>query len=130
MHSNGILDFDVNACASQYFTSSSTIIEPEKPKGAGCNGAGVNRPNQPITLPPLWNIRADFYSNSEYILGAIDNQAGKVYNGSTGQIIHNTQSSGGDWLVGWFVKMELGLGRYEMRSRRRYSSYRHLLFRR
>ena len=83
LHANGTLDFDGNPCAAQYFSSSLTIIDPSYSRGAGCVGTGNNRSNQPIITPPTWNIRADFYANSDYILGAIGSQAGKIYTGLT-----------------------------------------------
>lgn len=100
VHSNGSLTFVGNPCASQYFSSSSTITNPGNSRGGGCVGAGVNYVNQPIIPPPIYNIRADFYANSDYILGAIGAQAGKVYNGSTGALIHNTANTNNDWIVG------------------------------
>jgi hypothetical protein len=97
IHANGILDFDGSPCASQYFSSSSTIIDPTNSRGGNCIGAGVNRQNQPIIPPPLYNIRTAFYSNADYILGAIGTQTGKVYTGG-GTLIHDANSS--TWKVG------------------------------
>lgn len=85
VHANDTLDFDGNPCASQYFSSSTNIIDSSKALGAGCTGIGVTRQNQPIIAPPVWNIRADFRDNSDYVLIAINDsfvtgsRAGDVY---------------------------------------------------
>jgi hypothetical protein len=100
VHANNTLDFDGNPCASRYFSSSSNIVDPSSSRsGVGCAGAGVNYPNQPILPTPTWDIRTDFLANSDYVLGAIGTQAGKVYTGS-GVLIHDATLTGNKWTIG------------------------------
>ena len=60
--------------------------------------------NQPVITPPVYNIRNDFYSKADYILGAIGSRGGRVYNftGPNGaeKMIVNTNSTSGVWMVG------------------------------
>jgi hypothetical protein len=76
-------------------------------------GTGVNRANQPVIQPPVFNIRNDFYGKTDYILGAIGTQAGKVYNGS-GRLLADTSLTGNRWIVGtavwtWVPSMSMWL---------------------
>jgi hypothetical protein len=99
LHANDTLLLSGNPCADQYFSSSADIINPGNLKGAGCVGSGFNRPWQPYIPPPIYNIRQDFYGKTNYILGAIGAQAGKVYTG-TGQLIADTSLTGNKWFNG------------------------------
>lgn len=96
LHANDTLMLNGNPCADQYFSTSANIINPNNLKGMGCLGIGFNRTNQPVIPPPVFNIRNDFYGKTDYILGGIGSQAGKVYNGS-GQLIHDTKNTGNKW---------------------------------
>jgi hypothetical protein len=99
LHSNDTLQLNGNPCADQYFSSSVDILNAGNLKGAKCSGAGVNKTNQPIIEPPIYNIRNDFYGKTDYILGAIGTQAGKVYNGA-GTLIWDTSKSSNKWTSG------------------------------
>ncbi len=104
MHANDTLDLNGSPCADQYFSSSGNILNPGNSKGAGCVGVGVSRVNQQIIQPPIYNIRNDFYSRADYILGSSGSRAGKIYSftGPAGseKMIYNTNSSSGVWQVG------------------------------
>jgi hypothetical protein len=99
VHTNNTLDFDGNPCASQYFSSASNILDPNKGgSGAGCTYTSGNvRANQPAITIPTYTL-TDLRSLADYILG----QDGKVYvPGSTTPIADATSSgkwepSGGD----------------------------------
>lgn len=97
VHSNDTLDFDGNPCAQQYFSSSATIVDAGNSKGGDCNSGGVNRANQPVITPPLYNIRNDFYDKADYVLGAVGTKAGNVYN-KNGQLVHSSSAQGIDWI--------------------------------
>lgn len=96
LHANDSLQIDGAPCADQYFSTSATIINPSKLKGANCSGAGVNRSGQPVIPPPLFDVRADFYGKTTYILGAIGSQAGKVYTGA-GVLVADTNTTANKW---------------------------------
>jgi len=98
-HSNDTLNLNGNPCSDAYFSSTGNILNQNNLKGTGCTGAGVNRANQPYIAPPIYNIRNDFYGKTDYILGAIGAQAGKVYTGSGGLIL-DTAATGGKWTSG------------------------------
>lgn len=99
LHSNGTLVLNGNPCSDVYFSSSADIVNPNNLKGVNCSGTGFNRANQPFIEPPIYNIRKDFYGKTDYILGAIGSQAGKVYN-SLGVMICDTGKSGNKWVSG------------------------------
>jgi hypothetical protein len=99
LHTNGTLEVNGNPCADQYFSTSASVVNPQKAKGSSCHGPGAIRSNQPIIEPPIYNIRNDFYGRTDYILGAIGTNAGKVYNGS-GSLISDTTVSGNKWIEG------------------------------
>ena len=99
LHANDTLLVNGNPCADLYFSTSVNIINPTNTKGAGCNGGGVIRTNQPIIEPPIYNIRNDFYGKTDYTLGAIGTRAGKVYNG-VGVLIADTTTTGNKWTSG------------------------------
>ncbi|HXG85496.1 MAG TPA: pilus assembly PilX N-terminal domain-containing protein [Pyrinomonadaceae bacterium] len=99
LHSNDTLTLSGNPCADQYFSSSADIVNSSNLKGTGCVGTGVNRPAQPFIQPTLYNIRNDFYGKTDYILGAIGSQAGKVYTGN-GQLIADTSKTSNKWTIG------------------------------
>lgn len=99
LHANGTLEITGNPCAEQYFSTTSSVINPTKLKGAGCSGTGVNRSNQPSIPPTVYNIRNDFYGKTDYTLGASGLRAGKVFN-SLGILIADTTLTGNKWTVG------------------------------
>lgn len=99
LHANDTLLINGNPCADQYFSTSVDIINPNKTKGSGCTGAGVIRSNQPVIEAPIYNIRNDFYGKTDYILGAIGTNAGKVYNGS-GVLVADTTKTSNTWISG------------------------------
>ncbi len=99
VHTNDTLLLSGSACADQYFSSSADIVNPNNSLGKGCVGAGVSRSSQPFIQPPLYNIRNDFYGKTDYILGAIGTQAGKVYSGA-GLLIADTSLTSDKWVVG------------------------------
>ncbi|HEX8736118.1 MAG TPA: pilus assembly PilX N-terminal domain-containing protein [Pyrinomonadaceae bacterium] len=97
LHANDTVEIYGNPCADLYFSSSANIVNQGNLRGAGCVGAGFNRAYQPIIPPPLYDIRADFYGKTDYILGATGLKAGKIYNGSE-QLIHDTAATGNKWV--------------------------------
>ena len=99
LHANGNITLSGSPCTDAYFSASGTISNPTKLKGAGCSGVGNNRPNQPIIPSPVINVRQTFYGKTDYLLGAIGTQAGKVYN-SLGQLILDTNTTGKKWVSG------------------------------
>ena len=106
LHANDTLLVNGNPCADQYFSTSSNIVNPNKTKGSGCNGAGVIRTNQPVIEAPVYNIRSDFYGKTDYIL----DKTGKVLTG-TGTLITDTTKSGNKWISGtaiwmWYPEMQ------------------------
>jgi hypothetical protein len=80
-HTNGTLDFDGTPCAAQYFSSSGSIIDPDKGKTGSCPGSYVPsnvRAGEDLIEMPLINP-ADFQTDATHILGTdgkIRNQAG------------------------------------------------------
>jgi Tfp pilus assembly protein PilX len=99
LHTNDTLQLAGNPCADQYFSTSADFINPGNLKGAGCSGAGVNRFNQPIIAPPIYNIRNDFYGKTDYTLGAAGTRAGKIYN-ALGVLVADATLTGNKWTVG------------------------------
>ena len=98
-HANGTLTLLGTPCIDGFFSGSGNIINPDKAQtGAGCGSLGVTRPYQDIIPVPTWNIQSSFYNRSDYILGAIGGQRGKVYN-SSGTMIANTASTGNKWIM-------------------------------
>lgn len=99
LHSNDTLLLNGNPCSDVYFSSSADIINQSNLKGAGCTGTGFNQTNQPYIAPPLFDIPADFYGKTDYLLGAKGTQTGKVYN-SLGVMICDTSATSNKWVVG------------------------------
>jgi Tfp pilus assembly protein PilX len=99
LHANDSLLLSGNPCSDVYFSTSADIVNPGNLKGANCVGSGVNPSSQPYVAPPVYNIRNDFYGKTDYILGAIGAQAGKVYNGS-GILISDTSKTSNKWVSG------------------------------
>ena len=99
LHANDTLLVNGNPCADLYFSTSASIINPNKTKGANCTGTGVIRSSQPIIEPPIYNIRDDFYGKTDYILGAVGSRAGKVYNGA-GVLVFDATKNSNKWVSG------------------------------
>jgi hypothetical protein len=98
-HANGLIDVSGNAiCAEQYFSSSSAINSATSRVGAACSSNGPTRSNQPAFSVPTWNIRSAFYTRSNYILGVIGSNAGKIFN-SSGGLIFDSAVSGNTWTM-------------------------------
>jgi Tfp pilus assembly protein PilX len=98
-HANGQIDVSGNSiCASQYYSSSSTINAATTRTGASCNGVGPTNPNQPVFAVPVWNIRTDFYGRSDFVLGATGSSAGKVFDRS-GILVFDAAVSGDTWVI-------------------------------
>jgi hypothetical protein len=98
VHANGNVLIDGIPCVDQFVSASSSVINAGSLKGANCAGSGTARQNQAAVQVPTYNIRSVFYSQADYILGAIGSQTGKVYD-RAGNLLHNAVTSG-PWRVG------------------------------
>jgi hypothetical protein len=103
-HSNGTLDFDGTPCAEQYYSSASSIVDPERGSTGTCPGgtynAGNVRSNQSrITVPAI--APASFEADATYKLlvesgiGVIRDQAGVDVTAS----VLGWSYSSGVWMV-------------------------------